>query len=372
MDNIAKKYSQRKKEHVELVLNKDISSSYNYWNDIELVHNSLPEVDLDTISTQTKFLSKNFSYPFVITAMTGGYKKGKYINNTIAKISAELRIGVGIGSERGAIVSEDLKKSYSIIKDYDIPLKIANIGAPQLINQKKSKALSDDDIAMLIDLINADVIAIHLNALQESLQPEGDTNYLGIFERINDLSKKFPIIIKETGAGISEEVSAMLKDSPIKAIDVSGKGGTSFAKIELYRAIERKTYHAQMGKIYEEWGIPSPLAVLYGKKSSKPIIGSGGILTGLDAAKAIAVGSDIAGMARPVLMAMKEGYESNSKDEMLKEARQFMDNFINEFKVAMFLTGSSNINNLKKANYIIKGECQEWIRWKYMKQQLKF
>ncbi len=352
-DKNAEKYAKRKEEHVNIVLGNDVTSPYNYWDDVELVHNSLPEIDFDIIDTEIRLLRKMLRYPLVITGMTGGYDGGEKINRALATLSSEFNIGLGVGSERGALLSNDLKKSYSCIKDYDIPIKIANIGAPQLVDQKDKKALSDDDISMLVDLINADVVAIHLNYLQEVVQPEGDLNSTGCIDRIEQISKKFPTIVKETGAGISRQVALLLRKTKIMGIDTSGKGGTSFAKVEKYRAYENDSERYSLGNLFGSWGVPAPISIINGKLAEKEIIGSGGIRNGLDAAKAISMGADAAGFARAILQEVVKGDEY---------ARQYLNGFIKELKVSMYLTGSKNIDMLKRSEHIIKGECSQWIK----------
>jgi len=221
---------ERKADHIEICLNERIEPGYCYWDDIKLIHNALPEVNADDIDMTSHVLGKKLSFPFIVTAITGGFPGAKTINENIAKACAELGIGMGVGSERAGIAGIE-KDSYSIIKEYDVPLVIGNIGAPQLVKQHSGKMFTKEDIGKAKDLIDADVMAVHLNFLQEVIQPEGDTNAKGCFASIREIARDFPTIVKETGAGISKEVSQKLKGTGILGIDIAGMGGTSFSAV---------------------------------------------------------------------------------------------------------------------------------------------
>ena len=225
----------RKADHINICLNKTIEPGYNYWNDIRFVHEALPEVDLDSIDTRCDVLGSELEFPFIVTAITGGFEGATKVNANIAKACSELGIGMGVGSERAGIDGVD-EKSYAVIRDYDVPLVIGNVGAPQLVKQKNKKAYGADAVRKAKELIDADYVAIHLNFLQEVVQPEGDTNACGCFDAIRELARDLPIIVKETGAGMSKETVDRLLGTGIAAIDISGMGGTSFSAVEMYRA----------------------------------------------------------------------------------------------------------------------------------------
>ncbi len=341
----------RKAEHIDISLNGKVAQNCCYWNDIKLIHNALPEVDADEIDTSITLFGKKLDFPLIVTAITGGFKGAEKINANIAEACADLNIGMGIGSERAGIngIEED---SYTVVKDYDVPLMIGNVGAPQLVPQKSKDFISSDGIATAKELVDADVIAIHLNYLQEAIQPEGDTNAKGCYDAIRDLAREYPIIIKETGAGISKDVTSKIKGIGILGIDVAGMGGTSFAAVEMYRAqsINDKVL-AEMGKTFFDWGIPSPVSVLEAR-CGLPLIASGGILNGVHAASSIALGASCAGVAHAIL------------NEAMVSADAVKDKLIlirEELKVAMLLTGCSDVKQLSKARYIVLGETKQWL-----------
>ena len=326
---------ERKKEHIDIVRNKKVSHTHNYWDDFMLVHNALPEINMDEIDTSISIFGKRLSIPFIIAGMTGGFEEAKKINEKLAKIAEKFGVGMGVGSQRAGLEDKKLEKTYSIIKKFNIPLKIANVGAPQILEkdaiEKAQKA---------IDMISADALAIHLNFLQEVIQPEGERNAKGCLKKIDEIASSLskPVIIKETGAGISSKVAEKIVNTNVAAIDVGGAGGTSFSAVETYRAKMRgDKIQEEIGKIFWDWGIPTPYSILeiveICKEAGLKIIATGGIRHGLDAAKAIALGADVASAA----------------SIMLENGMEKMEIFIKSFKAAMFLTGCKNIGELKEA-----------------------
>jgi len=343
----------RKADHVNIALEKDVFAHHNYWDDISLVHQALPELNYDEIELSAEFLGRRLKYPLIIESMTGGFPEAKKLNEVMAKVAAELQIGMGVGSERVIIKNRDVLDTFSVIKEYDIPLRIANIGAPQLIGQKNDPPFSDEELSFILESLNAHFLDIHLNFLQEVVQPEGDRNAKGIEQRLYSVCRNFPIIVKETGAGIDFNTGLRLKRAGAFAIDVAGLSGTSFAAVEHYRAKElgdRK--RERLGLTFWDWGIPSPVSVLQNKNLNMKIIASGGIRNGLDAARAFAIGADLVGMAGHVLKFASQGYQP-----LLEE----MQMIIEELKSAMFLTASRNIEVLQKRKYIVSGPLKEWI-----------
>lgn len=341
---------QRKADHIQVTLEEDVASCHDYWDDVKLVHNALPEVDLDEVDTSTVLFGRKLSCPLMVTAITGGYPRAEKINENLARACANLRIGLGVGSQRAAL-DRGSSKSYEVIKDYDVPLKVANLGAPQLIPQRRRKAYGPEEAQKAIDMIEADLLAIHLNFLQEVAQPEGDTKAKGCYDGIRALSRHLPILVKETGAGISRQVAQRLKGIGVRGLDVSGSGGTSFSKVEGKRAV--RTGHHRSERIAEtfgEWGIPAPISVMWADVGL-PIIASGGIVNGLQAAKGIAVGADCAGTARAVL---KDALVSS---EVVEESLSLM---IDELKIAMFLTGARNVQELGRVGYALTGTTKDW------------
>lgn len=343
----------RKDDHIRISLEREIAASKNYWDEVKLVHEALPEVDFDDIDCSTTFLGCKLSCPLIVTAITGGFSKAEDVNRNLAIACSNLGIGLGVGSQRAALEGGD-DRSYSVIKDYDVPLKIGNIGAPQLIKQKDKRALMEEDAQKAIEMIGADVLAIHLNFLQEMAQPEGDVCSVGCYDAIRSLSRDLPIIIKETGAGISHSTALRLKGIGIRALDVSGVSGTSFSKVESFRSENMKDEEsAELGRVFGDWGIPAPLSVLSANVGI-PIIASGGIMNGLHAATSIAMGARCAGSARAVLKSAMESPQA---------AENCLRLMIREFKTAMFLTGSKNIKELSEKRFILTGAVREWASY---------
>ncbi|MEM0334484.1 MAG: type 2 isopentenyl-diphosphate Delta-isomerase [Thermoplasmata archaeon] len=343
----------RKADHVEIASEKDVNTHYNYWDDIILIHNTMPEINYDEISTETYFFRKDLKYPIIIESMTGGFPEARNINETLAKVASELQIGMGVGSQRILLKNKDILDTFSVVRNYDIPLRIANIGAPQLIDQRSEKAVTDEEISYIINSLDAHFLNIHFNFLQEVVQPEGDKKAKGVEQRLREVCYKFPVIAKETGAGMDFNVALRLKRVGVKAIDISGVSGTSFSAVEYYRAkLMNDRIRERLGLTFWDWGIPSPYSVISTKNVGLKIIASGGIRNGLDIVRALTLGADLVGMAGHVLKFAKQGYKP-----LLDE----MSVIIEEMKAAMFLTGSKSIESLKNKNYLIIGKLREWM-----------
>jgi isopentenyl-diphosphate delta-isomerase len=342
---------KRKADHIEICANGNVSPGHCYWDDLRLIHEALPETDADSIDLSTEVFGKRLSFPFIVTAITGGFDGAKKINGNIAEACAELGVGMGIGSQRAAVEKEDAD-SYSVICEHDVPLVIGNIGAPQLIRQGKKAAFTEDMIKDAMELIDADIMAVHLNFLQEAAQPEGDTNSYGCYDTICELAKKFPLMVKETGAGISSKTARKLSGIGIKGIDIAGMGGTSFAAVEMYRAIAKKDdVRTSVGKTFFDWGIPSPVSLMC-MDTDLPVIASGGIRNGLHVANSVAAGACCAGAANILI-----GDAMVSADAVKRRLTIIRE----ELRAAMLLTGSGNIKELSRAEYVILGKTKEWM-----------
>lgn len=334
------KISSRKKEHVDIVVRRDVRfqnklTGFERW---EFVHNALPEINFADISTETSFLSKRLEMPFLISAMTGGYPDAKRINRILAEACEECRVAMGVGSQRQALQNAAFHSSFSVVRKAapTIPI-IGNIGAAEVAKMKGA-----DRLQKLIDLIEADAVAIHLNALQEFLQPEGNPEFGGVLKGIEHICKAIhiPVIVKEIGSGISRTVAQKLVDAGVAIIDVAGAGGTSWAGVEILR--RRKSSLSE----FWDWGIPTADALcdVVSLRATHPtlcIIASGGIAHGLDAAKAYALGADMIGSARPVL---KQLFANGNKGVV-----NFIKEWQRSFRGAMFLTGSSVLDDLRHA-----------------------
>ncbi len=332
---------ERKKDHIKIALEECVSAHHNYWDDVKLKHNALPEINEDEIDLSLELFGKKLGAPIVISGITGGYSDGKSINANLAAAAEKFQLAMGVGSQRAAIENPNLSETYSIINDYEIPLKIANIGASQIVLWDKEKILTN--VEKIVKMIDADILAICLNFLQEVVQPEGETHAKGCLKTINMLSEEFslPIIVKESGAGISYKVAEALSKTNIVGIDVGGAGGTSFSAVEYYRAkAKNDKYNMREGETFWDWGIPTPTSILeVGKATSwdLPIIATGGIRNGLDAAKALILGANAAGIAHALLKPATIDKESTVFE---------LDVIIKELRTAMFLVGAINLEEL--------------------------
>ena len=335
------KTESRKDDHVRISLDKNVAAEHNYWDDVKFIHNALPEINKNEIDLSIKLFGKKIGAPIIIAGMTGGYNKAKKINENLAIAAEKYQIGMGVGSQRAAIENPDLIKTYSIIKDYDVPLRFANIGASQIVLWGHKKTL--ENAQKMIDMIDAHVFIVCLNFLQEAVQSEGEAHAKGSFDAIKKLAEdlQIPVIIKESGAGISYDVAERISKTKIAGIDVGGAGGTSFSAIEHYRAlmIDDKL-HGRGGKTFWNWGIPTPTSILEVGEATDwkiPIIATGGIRNGLDAAKALSLGANCAGIAHALLKPATEG-----KDATIFE----VDAIIKEIRAAMFLVGANKVSKM--------------------------
>ncbi|MEM1673694.1 MAG: type 2 isopentenyl-diphosphate Delta-isomerase [Candidatus Bathyarchaeia archaeon] len=345
----------RKNDHIRICVECDVGAKKisTGFEDVYLIHKALPEINLSDVRTETVFLNHRFSAPIIVEAMTGGTDKALEINAAIAEAVEELGLGMGVGSQRAAIERPNLERTYRIAREKaPNAFMVANIGGAQLVTGYDLK-----EIKLITDMIGADALAIHLNPLQEAIQPEGEAIYAGIIRRIGEIASRIdlPVIVKETGCGFSCEVAKMLERAGVSCIDVAGAGGTSWAAVEYYRAVEHGDLRGQdLGSLLWDWGIPTVVSLVEVVHSVKvPVIASGGVRSGLDIAKAIALGASMAGLARPVLMAAIRGSE---------ETRRLLDSLINQLRCIMFLVGSKSIETLKRIPLVIVGRTAEWLR----------
>ena len=333
--------SDRKLEHLLICKNYDVEfkDKTTGFEDIELIHNALPEVDKNEIDLSTSVFGKKLDSPLFITAITGGHPAAKDVNKQLAIAAEEHNIALGVGSQRAACEHPELADTYSVVRE-NAPdcLLVGNIGAPQLNLANKA-----------VEILDADILAIHLNPLQESIQPEGDIDARGFLELISKITDlvDIPVMAKETGCGISAETAKQLVNAGISFIDVEGAGGTSWAAVETYRSDDR--YY---GELFWDWGIPTAISTAEVVNAvDVPVISSGGIRSGLEAAKAIALGADSVGMALPFLK------KSISQEEL----NQLINKFNDSLRIAMFLVGANNIEELKQSKLVIGGKTKQWL-----------
>lgn len=343
---------RRKSDHVEICAKEDLSTGYYYWDDVKLVHNSVPEMDLRDIDTSVTLMGRRLSAPIVISAMTGGYGKAKEINENLAFVAERYGLALGVGSQRAALENPELAETYSVVAGFDIPLRLANLGLPQLVKQGVRMPLDVDDCRTAMEMVDAHVLAVHLNYLQEVVQPEGDSSAKGGLAAIKKVSAQLPVLAKETGAGMSRSVALRLKNAGVKGLDIGGLGGTSFSAVEYFRARSAMdTARENIGRAFWDWGIPSPASVVLASVGL-PVVATGGLRTGLDVARALCIGATSGGMAGRLLPAALEGRES-----LDREVRTIID----ELKAAMFLVGASSVEEMAAADALIVGQTRDWL-----------
>ena len=345
MNKIIDPTSKRKKEHLELSLTADVafknkSNGFEYY---EFIHDATTEVELDKIYFKTKFFKKKINYPFIISCMTGGTEEAENINAQLAIVAEELKIPIGVGSQRQAIENKNFRNTYDIIRKNakTVPV-LGNLGAAELVKLK-----SFTSVKMMVDLIKADAFVIHLNPLQELLQPEGTPCFSGLLKSLKRLVEEIdiPVIVKEIGAGISGKASKALLETGVKGIDVAGAGGTSWAAIEMLRN------KSMTNDYFWDWGLPTSFCLKENLKLKKKykflLIGSGGINSAIDAAKAFALGADYVASARTIL---KELNSTGSEG-----VTNMITNWFETIKKIMFLTGSKSLKDLRK-NKLLRRE----------------
>src|SRR5438874_2290794 len=358
---------QRKIEHVNIALGQDISVAQSAnWNDIQFVHQALPEVDLDGIDTSINFLGHSLRYPIFISSLTGGHQDVTSINRNLARAAEHYGLALGVGSQRAAIVNPDVISSYAITREHaPNTFLIANIGAPQLIAQPRHAPFTIEQVEHAIAMIGANALAVHMNSLQEATQPEGDRRALGEAAALTTLTEKVsvPVIAKETGAGVCREQALLLRSCGVAAIDVGGAGGSSMSAMEAERSKARgdeKTY--TIGMLFRDWGIATPVSIVEAKVAGLPLISTGGVRTGLDMARALALGATLVGIGFPFLKAASQSYDA---------VCELLETIVTELKVAMQLSGAASIEQLQQADIVVTGETRNWLSMRGFEEELK-
>lgn len=352
---MAKETRKRKADHIRISLNQNVQArnTTTGFEDIHFIHKALPEIDKQKIDLSTTVFNHKFAAPLIVGAITGGTPEATKINATIAEAVEELGLGMGVGSQRAAIEDKKFEKTFVVArKKAPTAFLIANIGGVQLVNGYRLK-----EVKKAIKMIEADAIAIHLNPLQEAVQPEGQTNFRGVLEKIGEIAKELekPVIAKETGAGIAAEEAKRLEAAGVKGIDVSGAGGTSFAAVEYHRAKRReKSFQRRLGDVFWDWGIPTAISIVEVSQTvSVPVIASGGIRDGVDVAKALALGASLSSLSQPVLQAAVKG---------VKETKNALSLLIEELRNVMFLAGADSVQTLRQVPLVITGKTAEWLK----------
>lgn len=326
-------HEQRKADHIRINLEEDVSFKKltNGLEDYFFMHQALPELDLATIDTSVKVFGKTLKTPLLISSMTGGTAKAREINRTLATAAQEIGMAMGLGSMRAGIEDTALESTYQVRDVAPDILLFANLGAVQL-----NYGYDLSHCQRAVDMIEADALILHLNPLQEAVQPEGDGNFAGLLDKIAAVCRQLPVpvIAKEVGWGISREAARQLADAGVAAIDVAGAGGTSWSQVEMYRAPTAR--HARIAGAFIDWGIPTAVSIRYCREAapSLPVFASGGIRDGIDGAKCIALGATLIGLAGEFLRAA----DRDGVAGVVELAGTITD----ELRVAMFGAGAGD------------------------------
>lgn len=334
----------RKADHIRICLDEDVQfhSVTNGLERYRFIHCCLPELNRSEIDTTTTFLGKFLGAPLLISSMTGGTQQAKTINFRLAEVAQKYKLAMGVGSQRVAVENPQVADTFAVRSHAPDILLLANLGAVQL-----NYSYGVEQCMRVVDSLEADALILHLNPLQECIQPNGDTNFRGLIDKINVLCSKLPvpIIVKEVGNGISAAMAQRLIEAGVRAIDVAGAGGTSWAKVESERASNQ--HQRLLGLTFADWGLPTAdcITSIRAIAPEIPLIASGGLRNGLEVAKAIALGADLAGLAWPFLQAAAESPEAVDALVQL---------LIAEITTVLFCTGNATLSQLKHSNALQK------------------
>lgn len=341
--------SSRKADHLELATRGDVAfhETTTLFDDVRLVHDALPELDCDAIDTSCRVLGKRLRAPLLIAAMTGGTARAQDINRELASIAEERGYAFGLGSQRAMHKDRASRVTYAVRDLAPEALVLGNVGLVQ------ARAMSSLELAELVESVGADALCVHLNPAMEVVQPEGDRDFQGGLETLARLVGELPvpIVVKETGCGLSSGVARRVRSVGVRHVDVSGAGGTSWVAVEMHRA---EAGQKALGEVFREWGIPTAASVaLVAPHGFETIFATGGMKSGLDVAKAIALGASAGGLARPVLQALERGGRAG--------ALELLERVEAELRTTMLLVGAAELAGLRAAPRIIRGELSEWI-----------
>lgn len=333
--------SKRKADHLKINLENDVQSGITTGlENYRFIHRALPDINLDQIDSSTTFFNKRLNAPLLISSMTGGVEQSGSINRTLAEAAQTTGIAMGVGSQRAALVSPQSASTFQIRQYAPDILLFANLGAIQL-----NYGFGLDECQRAVDMIEADALVLHLNSIQEALQPDGNTNFAGLIHKIEAVCRalKVPVIAKEVGWGFSEEDVTQLSNAGVAAIDVAGAGGTSWSQVEMYRS--KNESQALIAAQFSDWGISTTQSIINVKHAAPhlPIIASGGLHSGIDIAKCLALGAEIGGLSTIFLKAAIESLETTI---------QTIKNLEREIRICMFGCGAENITSLRLSKLI--------------------
>jgi isopentenyl-diphosphate delta-isomerase len=333
--------SSRKSDHIRINLEENVSSGLTTGLErFHFVHEALPEINLNEIDLSVQVFGKKLLSPLIISSMTGGTKQAHQINLNLATAAQEKSMAMGVGSQRAAIEDPSLAESFQVRKVAPDILLFANLGAVQL-----NYGYDVTECQKAVDMIEADALILHFNPLQEAVQPEGNTNFGDLLPKIEAVctALSVPVIAKEVGWGISARAARKLINTGISAIDVAGAGGTSWTQVEMYRAEDER--QAKLAQSFIDWGIPTAESIQMVKDEVPEmlIFASGGLRTGLDVAKCIALGATMGGLASPFL---------NAANISVERVVQSIEDISNAIRICMFATGNRNLEQLAQTQLI--------------------
>ncbi len=349
--NSSGKTSRRKDAHLDLCATEEVAPAQNatLFEGVKLVHCAMPELAVSQVQLETKWFGKPLAAPILITGMTGGSERSMQVNRELAKAAQEMGVAFGLGSQRAMAEDPAQAKSFSVRDVAPETVVLGNLGLAQ------AAKMSVDAVRKLIDAIGADALALHLNPGQELTQPEGDRDFRGGYATVEKLAKAFGdrLLVKETGCGLSPEVARRLVDLGVRHLDVSGLGGTSWVRVEQLRA---NGVQAEIGAELSGWGIPTAAAVALVRKAVGPnvtVVASGGVRSGVEVAKALALGADLGGMALPMFKAQQQGGVDGVK--------RALEVVVGALRQVMVLTGSVSAEHLRRKPKVLVGELKDWL-----------
>ena len=339
---------QRKADHLALFANGAVTfrERATLLGDVHLLHRALPELALEEIDLSVELFGKRLRAPVVISGMTGGTPEAGAINRDLARAAQNLGLGFGLGSQRAMLTHPELAATYLVREVAPTALVLGNLGVVQ------ARERPTGELRRALDLVGADALCVHLNPAMELVQPEGDRDFRGGWDTVARLARELgmPVVGKETGCGISRAVGEALRDAGVAAIDVAGAGGTSWVGAEATRA---QGSAKALGEELWDWGIPTAASVAFCADLGLPLVASGGLRSGLDVARAVALGATVGGLAAPVLRAQRAGgYEG---------VVTFLSQVVDGVRAVLLLTGSRTLADLRQAPRVITGELRDWL-----------
>lgn len=337
-------HEQRKSDHIRINLEEDVNFRQltTGLENYHFLHQALPGLNLAEVDTSVSFLGKKLKAPLLISSMTGGTEQAQMINRTLAEAAEVSGVAMGVGSQRMAVEDPSLADTFQVRPIAPTTVLLANLGVVQL-----NYGYTVEHCQRAVDMIEADGLILHFNALQEAVQPEGDTDFSGLLVKIEKVceSLSVPVIAKEVGWGFSEDTARRLVEVGISAIDVAGAGGTSWSQVEMHRA--RSETRRRIAATFVDWGIPTTEALLAVKRANPtmPIIASGGLRSGLDIAKCVALGATLGGMAGPFLKAAVKSLTAVLEEIEITRT---------ELQIAMFAIGAGSMAALQNTDRLVK------------------